>query len=92
MNDRPTPDPARGAPHDAPAARVGVQPPSAPRGDRPQHAWGHHLLMVAMCLPVLVLVGVLVAGGVAGGGAVVYALLCAAMMAVMMVLMSGHRH
>ena len=49
-------------------------------------------MMMAMCLPMLVVVGLLVATGVAGGGAVLYALLCLGMMAAMMMLMPGNRH
>ncbi len=54
--------------------------------------WGHHLMMLACCIPMLVVVGVLVATGVAGAGAIVYALICTAMMAGMMFFMPGHKH
>jgi hypothetical protein len=48
--------------------------------------------MMAMCLPMLVIVGALVSTGVAGAGAISYAVLCVAMMAAMMTLMRGDRH
>ncbi|HEY0951899.1 hypothetical protein [Nocardioides sp.] len=53
---------------------------------------GHRLMMLACCVPMLVVAGVLVATGVVGSGALVSALLCAAMMAAMMFLMPGHGH
>ena len=52
---------------------------------------GHRLLMLACCVPMLVIVGVLLATGAASGGAIGFALLCLAMMAAMMFIMpSGH--
>jgi hypothetical protein len=54
--------------------------------------WGHHLMMLACCVPMLLIVGVLVVTGVAGTGAIVYALVCTAMMAAMMLFMPGHKH
>jgi hypothetical protein len=54
--------------------------------------WGHHLMMLACCVPMLVVVGVLVVTGVAGTGAIVYALICTGMMAAMMLFMPGHKH
>jgi hypothetical protein len=54
--------------------------------------WGHHLMMLACCVPMLVVVGALVATGAAGTGAIVYALICTAMMAGMMFFMPGHKH
>lgn len=54
--------------------------------------WGHHLMMLACCIPMLLIVGALVLTGVAGTGAIVYALICTAMMAGMMLLMPGHKH
>ncbi len=82
-----------------------AQPPSLPvpgqlpadqrSPERPRH--GHGVLMWLMCLPMLTLVGVLIATGTLGTGALVYALACLGMMAVMMGWMnhgtggSGHR-
>lgn len=54
--------------------------------------WGHHLLMLVCCIPMLVVVGALVATGAAGSGAIVYAAICVAMMAGMMFFMPGHKH
>ena len=55
--------------------------------------WGHRLLMLACCIPMLVVVFALVASGVAGAGSIIFALLCVGMMAAMMFMMpGGHRH
>lgn len=55
---------------------------------------GHsHWLMMACCVPMLVIAIVLVASGVVGAGAILFALMCAGMMAMMMMGMSrggGH--
>jgi len=53
---------------------------------------GHRWMMIACCIPMLVIVGVLVATGVAGTGAIIYAVVCLAMMALMMRLMPGDHH
>ena len=45
---------------------------------------GHHWMMVACCIPMLVIAIVLVATGVAGVGFIFVALMCTAMMAMMM--------
>jgi Flp pilus assembly protein TadB len=53
----------------------------------------HRLMMIACCVPMLVIVGVLVATGVVGSGFILYAVLCTVMMAVMMFMMpGGHKH
>ena len=68
------------APHDHPAE------PTA-------GGWGHRLLMLVCCIPMLVVVFALVASGVAGAGSIIFALLCVGMMAAMMFMMpGGHRH
>ena len=55
--------------------------------------WGHRLLMLVYCIPMLVVVFALVASGVAGAGSIIFALLCVGMMAAMMFMMpGGHRH
>jgi hypothetical protein len=54
---------------------------------------GHRLMMIACCIPMLVIVGILVGTGVAGTGAILFALICLGMMAVMMFAMPGrHDH
>ena len=54
---------------------------------------GHSLMMVACCIPMLVIAGVLVWTGIASPGLIVVALLCTAMMMAMMFLMPGsHDH
>lgn len=50
---------------------------------------GHHWMMIACCIPMLVVAAALVITGVANAGAIVIALACTAMMAVMMAGM-GH--
>jgi hypothetical protein len=54
---------------------------------------GHRWLMIVCCIPMVVIVGVLLATGVAGTGAIVFAVLCLGMMALMMFAMpGGHNH
>lgn len=63
-----------------------------PEAERRESRWGHPLMMLVCCLPMLLIVGALVVTGVAGTGAIVYALICTAMMAAMMLFMPGHKH
>lgn len=49
---------------------------------------GHGLMMIVCCIPMLIVVGILVATGVAGSGAILYAVVCLGMMAMMMFAMS----
>lgn len=54
---------------------------------------GHRLMMIACCIPMLVIVGILVGTGVAGTGAVLFAVVCLGAMALMMFAMPGrHDH
>ena len=75
-----------------------VEPTGEPQATGPQepsqdrHGGRHALMMLACCIPMVLVVIALVATGVAGAGAVAYALLCIGMMAAMMLLMPGHRH
>lgn len=50
---------------------------------------GHDWMMIACCIPMLVIAGVLVATGVAGAGVILGAVMCTAMMWIMMRGMSG---
>ena len=81
-----------GVPHDLPVtgSSFGAQPQPGP--EKRERPWRHHLLMMVMCLPMLLIVGALVTTGIVGAGAVGYAVLCIAMMAAMMRLMRGDRH
>lgn len=85
------------------ASKQVSDPSTTPDGSSPHAAhehmaepggtrWGHHLMMLACCIPMLLIVGALVVTGVAGTGAIVYALVCTAMMAAMMLFMPGHKH
>ena len=65
-----------------------VGTPGAQHSGHAGHA-GHRWMMIACCIPMLVIAGVLVLSGVANGGAIIFALACTAMMALMMVGM-GH--
>ena len=70
-------DPAHGDVHaDLPARGSGLAAPPQPGPEKHQRPWRHHLLMMAMCLPMLVIVGTLVITGVAGAAAIGYAVLC----------------
>jgi hypothetical protein len=59
--------------------------------DHQRHGRGHALMMLACCVPMLLIAFALVACGTAGGGAILFALLCTAMMAAMMFAMPGHK-
>ena len=65
----------------------------APTTHEPERHTGHHRghgwMMVACCIPMLVIAVVLVAAGVVGAGFILVALACTAMMALMMRGMSG---
>lgn len=50
---------------------------------------GHRLMMIACCIPMLIIAGLLFATGVAGSGVIFGALVCTAMMAAMMFTMPG---
>jgi len=52
---------------------------------------GQHWMMLACCIPMLLVAVALVVTGVVSAGAIVYALVCVAMMGVMMAGM-GHGH
>lgn len=60
-------------------------PEKAPAGHR-----GHGWMMMACCVPMLVIAVVLVATGVVSSGFLVTAVACTVMMAVMMRMMPGH--
>ena len=53
------------------------------------HGGGHRWMMIACCVPMLLIAVALVVSGVAGAGFIVIALACTAMMALMMAGM-GH--
>ncbi len=58
-------------------------------GDSQTGHGGHRWMMIACCIPMLVIVGVLLATGIAGTGAVIYAVVCLGLMALMMFAMPG---
>lgn len=65
--------------------------PATPKGTTPDEhpptegeRGAHHWMMIACCIPMLVLAVVLVATGVVSGGFVFVALLCMVMMAMIM--------
>ena len=53
---------------------------------------GHNWMMLACCVPMLVIAVALVASGTAGAGVVILAIGCTLMMAMMMGGMGGHGH
>ncbi|NMM35284.1 MAG: NAD(P)(+) transhydrogenase (Re/Si-specific) subunit beta [Phycicoccus sp.] len=62
-------------------------------GSSPRRRGGHRLMMIACCVPMLVIVGVLVGTGLAGSGAILFAVMCLGAMALMMFAMPGrHDH
>ena len=87
------------APHDhAPHQRIGNRQPAerdgrgsvsfdkpdTPRDDMAHGHGGHGWLMIACCIPMLIIAVVLVATGVASPGFLLVAVACTAMMALMM--------
>ena len=77
--------------HDAPTPALRPQNDEEPAAQQ-GHGRGHRLMMLACCVPMLLIAFALVASGTAGGGAIIFALLCTALMAAMMFAMPGHRH
>lgn len=61
-----------------------VKKDQAPAQKLPEKRGHGHLMMIACCVPMLVIAIVLVATGVAGAGFIVAAVMCTAMMALMM--------
>ncbi|MBI2705529.1 MAG: hypothetical protein HYX32_09605 [Actinobacteria bacterium] len=59
--------------------------PAAPGGHHAGHGWR----MLICCIPMIVIVGALVATGVLGPGLLIFAALCVGLMALMMAAMSG---
>lgn len=52
---------------------------------------GHRWMMIACCIPMLAVFGVLIATGVAGAGAITFVVVCIALMGLMMFAMPGGR-
>jgi hypothetical protein len=66
------------------------QTPAGPGGhDSPGHGGGHGWMMIACCVPMLVIAIVLLATGAVGVGFLLAAIGCTAMMALMMRGMGG---
>lgn len=63
--------------------------PHAYRHDAHDGRGGHRWMMVVCCIPMLIVVGALVATGVAGAGAIIFAAVCLGMMWLMMKTMPG---
>lgn len=68
------------------SGRAGIHAPSG--GVSHRHG-GHGLMMIACCIPMLVIATVLVVTGVASVGFLIFAVACTAMMALMMRGMHG---
>ena len=78
--------------HDAPTGTVAGERRVA---DERRARWRHHLLMFACCVPMLLVVGALVATGTLSLGAAVFALLCVVLMPLLHgggARGRGHRH
>ena len=91
MNNQAIDAPDGGVHHDLPVTGSSLAAQPQPGAEKHERPWRHHLLMMAVCLPMVVIVGALVATGVVGAGAIGYAVLCIAMMAAMMMLMRRDR-
>lgn len=60
--------------------------------EQQQHAHGGHgLMMIACCIPMLIIAGLLVATGVVNPGFLFFAVACTAMMVMMMRAMPGDK-
>lgn len=59
-------------------------PTRQPEPDNPKRHRGHGWMMIACCVPMLVIAVVLVATGVVGAGFLATAVVCTVMMAIMM--------
>jgi hypothetical protein len=83
---------AAGAPE--PSAHRGHNPTSAQPQQTHQgldgHQGGHGWMMIACCIPMLIIAVALLATGVVSVGFLVFAVACTAMMALMMRGMGGH--
>ena len=69
-----------------------LEPRSPHAGMTHDRHGGHHWMMIACCIPMLVIAAALVITGVANASAIVFALTCTAMMAVMMAGMGHHKN
>ena len=70
-----------------------VSPPTEPAPTEAARRRGHHWLMWLMCVPMLLIVGTLIATGGLGAGGLLYALGCLLMMGLMMAWMNhGTNH
>ena len=63
---------------------TGNTPHPVPRSPGRERRGGHGLMMIACCIPMLIIAIVLVATGVVGVGFIVVAVVCTGMMALMM--------
>lgn len=83
--------PPAGSTQDAPNVHRGPRPPLK---GHPDAAHGiHRWMMIACCIPMVVIVGVLIATGAAGSGLLLYAAICIGAMVLMMFAMpGGHKH
>ena len=82
-----TTTPDRRLPQHPPAVDGGGAPTPDQSPPEPHNAphGGHVLMMIACCIPMLLIAGILFATGVAGAGVILAAVMCTAMMAMMMV-------
>lgn len=84
-------DPHRDHPGTGPDQHLGHGTPAQQGHDHGGHA-GHNWMMIACCVPMLVIAIALVASGTVGAGVIVVALGCTLMMVLMMIGMGGHDH
>lgn len=92
MSTTPTNNNSQSTPHKHAPTTAPTEQPGHEPAQQQGHGRGHGLMMLACCVPMLLIAFALVATGAAGAGAIFYALLCSAMMAAMMFAMPGHRH
>ena len=93
LKGRPQPSSSTGG-TDGPLHQQDGRGPDSDEGLRTSRRHGgHRLMMIACCIPMLVIAGILVGTGVAGTGAVLFAVVCLGAMTLMMFAMPGrHDH
>lgn len=85
----PDPPPESGSDHSHVDGPQGLQRPDD--STQTGHS-GHRWMMLACCVPMLIIVAALIVTGVAGTGAIIFAAVCVGMMALMMAMPGGHGH
>lgn len=90
--DHTQPSPKTPRPEARAFSAAGQQHPAPSHQDGHEGHGARRWLMIACCIPMLLVVAALVISGVAGSGAILFAVICLAMMWLMMLAMPGGHH